>query len=534
MAEQIVYEVGMKDALTPKLREAEEGANRLEGSLDHVREGAMQIGEAFGIAFGAYKLIEFIKSSGEVFEKLEQANAQIEAGLKSTKGSAGETMEMLEASQQKFRDSTNYSKSSLADMQAQLLSFGNVTKSHFDEISQATLNIAARTGDDIHTISLQMGKAFDDPIKGLGSLHRYGVDFTNQQKKQVEILTEHGHLMQAQAVILQGIQTYYEGSAEAARKANPFGDFDESVEALQIDLGELISELKEKLGPVLSGIANGFKNTIDWMKQHHTLMKDIGVAIGITAGAFAIYKTAMLANIAYTQLGVLWEGIQYVSINVLGDGFFTASVGAKVLAAAQWALNAAWKDNPVGLIITGLATLTAAVIYCWEHFKFFREVVMSVWEVIKEFGRIVADVFMGVYHAIHGAFTFNAKEMTSGFSEATSAFAEQGFRMAKAAQKGWQEGSASFDADNPTSPTKSLIPDKTGAKPKKTGDDQPKEPKTKATGTKNISIKIDIKELVHEFNVNTTNIRESVGKIKDLVAGTLVAAVNDSQIVAGE
>jgi hypothetical protein len=57
---------------------------------------------------------------------------------------------------------------------------------------------------------------------------------------------------------------------------------------------------------------------------------------------------------------------------------------------------------------------------------------------------------------------------------------------------------------------------------------------TKATGSKNINIKIDIKELVHEFRLSTTNIQEGASKAKDMVAAALISAVNDSQIIAGE
>jgi len=56
----------------------------------------------------------------------------------------------------------------------------------------------------------------------------------------------------------------------------------------------------------------------------------------------------------------------------------------------------------------------------------------------------------------------------------------------------------------------------------------------KANASKNVSIKIDIKELVHELKIQTTNLTEGVGKIKDMVAQALVSAVNDSQIATGD
>ncbi len=53
---------------------------------------------------------------------------------------------------------------------------------------------------------------------------------------------------------------------------------------------------------------------------------------------------------------------------------------------------------------------------------------------------------------------------------------------------------------------------------------------TKATASKNVSIKIDIKELVHELKIQTTNLTEATGKIKDMVTQALISAVNDTAI----
>jgi hypothetical protein len=54
-----------------------------------------------------------------------------------------------------------------------------------------------------------------------------------------------------------------------------------------------------------------------------------------------------------------------------------------------------------------------------------------------------------------------------------------------------------------------------------------------ATGTKSVTINISIGKLIETFKVQTTNMGEGAGKIKEKVAETLLGAINDSQIVAG-
>jgi hypothetical protein len=52
------------------------------------------------------------------------------------------------------------------------------------------------------------------------------------------------------------------------------------------------------------------------------------------------------------------------------------------------------------------------------------------------------------------------------------------------------------------------------------------------TGQKVYTINISIDSLVKDFKVQTTNMTEGAGKVKDLVTQALLSAVNDSQIIA--
>jgi hypothetical protein len=50
--------------------------------------------------------------------------------------------------------------------------------------------------------AIQLGKALNDPIKGVTALQRVGVSFTQSQKDQIKTLVESGDTMDAQKIIL--------------------------------------------------------------------------------------------------------------------------------------------------------------------------------------------------------------------------------------------------------------------------------------------------------------------------------------------
>lgn len=58
--------------------------------------------------------------------------------------------------------------------------------------------------------------------------------------------------------------------------------------------------------------------------------------------------------------------------------------------------------------------------------------------------------------------------------------------------------------------------------------------KSKATGSKSVTINVSIKDLIGVQNINTTNLKEGAGKIKDLVVAALTGAVNDFQVISGQ
>jgi phage-related minor tail protein len=67
----------------------------------------------------------------------------------------------------------------------------------------AVADLSAAMGQDFKASSIQLGKALNDPIKGLSALRRVGIQFTEQQEKQIEKMVESGDVMGSQKQILK-------------------------------------------------------------------------------------------------------------------------------------------------------------------------------------------------------------------------------------------------------------------------------------------------------------------------------------------
>ncbi len=68
-----------------------------------------------------------------------------------------------------------------------------------------------------------------------------------------------------------------------------------------------------------------------------------------------------------------------------------STLAVKGFTAAMKLMNFVMSLNPVGLIVAGIAALTAAVVVCWNKFAGFRAVILTVWDTLKGFGGILKD-----------------------------------------------------------------------------------------------------------------------------------------------
>lgn len=183
-------------------------------------------GAAVGTAFYAIQ-----KATAES----EAAIAQLESALKSTGGAVGFTSSQLQGFAQELQKTSTLGDEAIIGLQTRLLSFGNVTGDVFKRATQATIDLSARLGKDLNSAALQVGKALNDPVKGLAGLSRAGIQFSAEQKEVIKTLAETGEVAGAQAIILTELERKFGGAAQAAR--NTFGG---ALTSLREAMGDLL------------------------------------------------------------------------------------------------------------------------------------------------------------------------------------------------------------------------------------------------------------------------------------------------------
>lgn len=207
------------------LETAAVGAAGARGGLFGRFGGAGQVaklGLGIGAAAGGYAVFNQLKQGIQYANETQRVMALITQGIKSTGGAANVTSEHLRALATRYGDLAGVQRNEVLAGESTLLSFtaiknelgaGNAV---FDRASLAIENVSQRLGINLQTTALNVGKALQDPIKGVSALRQEGVLFTNQQIDQIKIMVASGNRLGSQKIILGQLERQYGGAAKAA------------------------------------------------------------------------------------------------------------------------------------------------------------------------------------------------------------------------------------------------------------------------------------------------------------------------------
>lgn len=116
----------------------------------------------------------------------------------------------------------------------------------------------------------------------------------------------------------------------------------------------------------------------------------------VTSAKNAIKSAALLVkNLAIAAYGFLQMGLRALGSAIATAAAKTAqlaiAVATRAWAAAQWLLNAAMDANPIGLIITAIGALVAAVVWIATQTTWFQTIWDAVWGAVKATAKAVFD-----------------------------------------------------------------------------------------------------------------------------------------------
>lgn len=213
---------------------------------------------ALGLAAGAAGAVVLGKKLIDAGEAMGTSNARIGQVAKSMglfgKESDAVTGRLIKLAESQAR-ATGIDQNSIKMTQAKLLTFKELGKSadkvggNFDRATTAALDLASAGFGSAETNAAQLGKALNDPIKGLTSLTKSGVTFTETEKARIQTLVESNRMGEAQNTVLKAIEKQVGGTAVATANG---------TDKIKVGFSQLAEQGGAKLTPFVDKLANLF------------------------------------------------------------------------------------------------------------------------------------------------------------------------------------------------------------------------------------------------------------------------------------
>lgn len=405
---------------------------------------------AAGIGGLAYGFKQVVDSSAD----LQKITAQTGAVLESTGNTAHVTGKQVRGLANEINGYSMMDDDAVQKAENMLLTFTNVRNEVgkgnkiFTQATKVSADMATALGGDMTQNSLRLGKALNDPIKGVGALSRVGVTFDDQQKKTIATMVKHNNTLGAQKMILAELQKEFGGSAEAAGSTFA-GALFHLKDTLQDTARDMLMPALPALTSGVQALASkGLPLFEKGLSQVHKMFKQNGPAIKETAGAvghaFLGALTVAWHFITGTVIPVakdLWHIVGPLIIGAFKTGahwiktfggaldgtgkviksvtgflsdhativrtlivmvvagygawkIWTMTIAAwnavtKIATGVQLAFNAVLAANPVMLIVVGLIALAAGLIYAYKKSETFRNIVNGAFHAVASAAKFV-------------------------------------------------------------------------------------------------------------------------------------------------
>lgn len=237
------------------------------------------------------------------------------------------------------------------------------------------------------------------------------------------------------------------GSAESVA-SKQIDNLNGDVTILNSAMQEMALKIYDSVKPALRAFAQQATEIVTrigaWAKENPGLVQKI-VAVAGAVSAFTAAALPMLAALKTAQflfalikapilaaraaiMAVRMGWILYTGATTAGTvatkGARAAQIAfaaaAKIMAAAQWALNAAMSANPIGLVIAGIAALIAIGVLLYKNWDTIKEKVLDLWAAFSKTFPDAAGLIKKVFGTVFGVVKMQINSLISIVNTVTS------------------------------------------------------------------------------------------------------------------
>lgn len=340
------------------------------------------------MALGGAGMTAFFGGSVNEAEKSEVATRRLAQVYKSMGEIKGVAAKQDEAYASALQMQIGIEDESIMAVQAKIATFKSLSdetgrlSGMFNRATEAAYDMAATGFGEASQNAVQLGKALEDPIKGINSLRKSGITFSDSERNKIKVLVESNKKLEAQKMIMKAVEKQVGGVAKAT--------VSESTK-MKISLGEIMETIGKGLLPAFNSLARTVQKYLPlvqkWVEDHKGLIKILAVVgVGLLVVGTSLKVLAMAGSTAVKSIELLKVVFQ---AGKLAGILFSQGINAATLSFK--AMDTAMKANVILLVLGLIVTAAIAIYENWDKIAAFfkrqwdmvKAVFSAAWEWIK-------------------------------------------------------------------------------------------------------------------------------------------------------
>ncbi len=209
-------------------------------SVDKSYAAYMKIVGAYAaVALAMRKGIQIYQEFAAEGEKNVLANAKLGAVLRATGKEAEYSVGQVNRWAEELRKNTGIAEADIIDMTGSLSAFENINSDIMPRVLEHSANLSSLWGEGLTGSAKKLGRALEDPLKGMTQLEESGVVLDTQTKKLITSFMEQGDVSSAQEVLLKALDDRVGGLATSMQASlGPLGQFRSVMGEIKGAIGE--------------------------------------------------------------------------------------------------------------------------------------------------------------------------------------------------------------------------------------------------------------------------------------------------------
>lgn len=271
----------------------------------------------------------------------------------------------------------------------------------FNRATAAAFDMQAAGFGDAANNAVQLGKALNDPVKGVNALRRSGITFTDAERKKIAMLVKSNKTFEAQNMVMKAIEKQVGGVAKATVT---------NSQKMRLAWGEVMERIGTGLLPVVERLTNFMLNKLiptvsKFVDEHPKLVKWLAI------GAAALLAVGTAAKV----VAFLFSGPLVTAIKLVGKVMLKNPILLVIAAIAFGVYKIIKHWNKIKGFFKGLwAGIKQTFKAAFKSMIFFAAmpvmVILQKWSVIKTF---FANVWSGIKEAAAAAWNAIGNAITA-------------------------------------------------------------------------------------------------------------------------